>query len=114
MLIPLPYVHAGMGALFSALSLPLILRKVPMNTAYGFRLRKAFVSPSNWYALNAFGGKFMFAAGLALLAFAFASRDLAPPPQSPWAPLFLVAPLLVMGAVGFIVVGAYARSLPDR
>ena len=52
MIVPIPYVHLAMGLVSSLLSIPLILRKVPMNRAYGFRLKKAFVSENNWYALN--------------------------------------------------------------
>lgn len=40
-------------------SLPLYLNKIKMNHFYGFRLRKAFESEENWYAINRYGGKVM-------------------------------------------------------
>ena len=114
MTVPIPYVHVGLGAALAAFSLPLILKKVPMNPAYGIRLPKAFVSQSNWYALNAFGGKLFLGAGLLLMAFGLGSRDLAPPPTSPWAPVFLIAPLAVAIIPIVIALMIFARRLPDR
>jgi len=96
MIVPIPYVHFGMGAATVLLSLPLIMRKVPMNYMYGFRLRKAFVSTHNWYELNAYGGKLMLVFGLFLMAFGFIGADLAPSPKSILAPVFLVLPLLAI------------------
>ena len=64
MAIPIPYVHGGIGILTVLLSIPLILRIVPMNRVYGIRIRKAFISPHNWYAINAYGGKLLLAFGL--------------------------------------------------
>ena len=71
MIVPIPYVHVGMGLLAILLSVPLILRTVPMNCVYGIRVRKAYVSEENWYRINAFGGKAIFAFGLFLLGFSF-------------------------------------------
>jgi hypothetical protein len=114
MLVPIPYVHVGMGLGAAIVSVPLILRMVPMNRAYGIRIRKAFVSPANWYAINAFAGKVMLVLGLLLMGFGLLAQDLAPPPSSPAAPLFLVAPLAVAILVGFVLIGGFARRLPDR
>jgi uncharacterized membrane protein len=112
MIVPIPYVHAGLGILTAILSLPLILKKVPMNRAYGIRVRKAFASQDNWYVLNAFGGKLLLACGLFLVVFSLLSQGVAPPPVSPWAPVFLIAPLLVFVPV-VLLINAFARRLPD-
>ncbi len=114
MIVPIPYVHAGMGVGCVIFSLPLILGKVPMNPAYGIRMRKAFASPHNWYSLNAFGGKLFLGAGLLLILFSFISQDRAPQPTSIWAPVFLMAPLAVAIIPIAILLNAFARSLPDR
>ena len=113
MIVPIPYVHLAMGLVSSLLSIPLILRKVPMNRAYGFRLKKAFVSENNWYALNAYGGKLLLAFGLFLLAFGYLAKDLAPPPTSLWAPVFMIVPLLALIPL-LLLVKAFAGRLPDR
>jgi len=84
---------------------------VPMNRFYGIRIAKAFVSDSNWYAINGFGGRVLTAYGLALLAFGVLTRDSAPPPTSIWTAVFIVGPmLLVFPLLGLIT--AHARRLP--
>lgn len=47
------------GVIIFALSLPLVLRKVPMNRSYGIRIRAAFESEQRWYDINAYGGRQM-------------------------------------------------------
>ena len=113
MIVPIPSVHAGIGALLSVIAIPLILRRVPMNHLYGVRIPKAFISSENWYEINAYGGKLLFGFGLFLLAVGWLGRDLAPPPTNPWAPVWLVVPLL--GFVPVIArITAFARRLPDQ
>ena len=45
------------GTLLFGLSLPLVLRKVPMNDFYGIRIPAAFESEQRWYDINAYGGR---------------------------------------------------------
>ncbi len=113
MIVPIPYVHCGIGLVTALLSIPLILRKVPMNHAYGIRIRKAFVSESNWYEINAYGGKLLLVFGLFLLAIGWLGQDFAPPPTSIWAPVFMVLPLLAIVPV-IALIKAFAGSRPDR
>jgi uncharacterized membrane protein len=109
--IPAVVVHCGFGGLLAVGSVPLVLRLVPMNRVYGIRVSKAFVSDSNWYAINAYGGKVLMAYGVALFAFGLLARDSAPPPTSIWSAVFIVGPmLLVLPLLGLI--SAYARRLP--
>ncbi len=106
------YVHCGFGALLTLISVPLVLRKVPMNHFYGVRIPKAFASDSNWYAINAYGGKLLLGYGLAVVAFGLLARNSAPAPTNPWMALFMVAPLvLVLPVLGLIL--SYAHRLPD-
>ena len=112
MIVPIPYVHAGMGLLCIILSLPLILKRIPMNHAFGIRVQKAFISQQNWYAINAFGGKLILGFGLFLLGFSYLSKDLAPSPTSIWAPVFLITPLVIIIPIA-IFINAFARRLPD-
>ena len=44
MIVPAVFVHCGFGLLLAAFSLPLVLRRIPMNRAYGIRIREAFTS----------------------------------------------------------------------
>jgi hypothetical protein len=43
--------------LLFGLSLPLVLRKAPMNEFYGIRIPAAFESKQRWYDINAYGGR---------------------------------------------------------
>jgi hypothetical protein len=54
-LVPSAAVLTGLVIFF--ISLPLICRKVPMNSYYGFRIRAAFESRQSWYDINAYGGR---------------------------------------------------------
>jgi uncharacterized membrane protein len=112
--VPIPYVHAGIGLLLAATSVPLILGKVPMNHAYGIRIRRAFVSEANWRAVNRFGGVVLLVMGLVLVVFSYVSAGMVPPPRSIWAPVFLLVPLLVGGIVAALSIGIYAGTLPDK
>ncbi|HXH64737.1 MAG TPA: SdpI family protein [Mariprofundaceae bacterium] len=111
MIVPIPDVHAGIGLATALVSLPLVMRLVPMNRFYGVRLPEAFASSRNWYEINAYGGRLLLAFGLFLIAFAYLANDIAPPPTSPWAPVFLLVPLLALIPV-VARIRAYARRLP--
>ena len=111
MIVPIPYVHMGFGSLLALFSVPLILRRVPMNRLYGVRTAKAFASEANWYALNAYGGRLFLIFGLLLTVFGWALRDDAPPPTSPWAPVFLALPLLLLVPV-LALIHRYGKGLP--
>ena len=54
------------GLLFIGLGIPLILRKIPPNHWYGFRLSKRVYQPDIWYPLNEYGGKLMVLIGAAM------------------------------------------------
>lgn len=113
MIVPIPYVHTGIGILTALLAIPLIMRKVPMNRVYGIRIRKAFISSSNWYALNAYGGKCLLVFGIFLAAFGLLGKDFAPPPTSVWAPVFMVAPMITILPI-LLLVKSFAGRLPER
>lgn len=51
----------GLSNIFVAfiigISIPLVMRKIPMNHIYGVRFSKSFESENNWYKINEYGGK---------------------------------------------------------
>jgi uncharacterized membrane protein len=57
-----------LGIAILVLTLPLILRIVPMNHLYGFRTRAAFRSEENWYEINTRGGVLLGLGSLAIIA----------------------------------------------
>lgn len=54
-----PIIFLLIGLLIFILSLPLIYRKIPMNSLYGFRIKAAFESEQRWYDINAYAGRQM-------------------------------------------------------
>lgn len=113
MIIPIPFVHIAMGALFVALSIPLVLRIIPSNRLYGVRTRKAFASNSNWYEVNAYGGKWLLALGLLLIAAGWFGKPYAPSPRSPLAPLWFLAPLIFVVPV-LVAIHRFDKRLPEK
>ena len=60
------------GVVFIAVSIPLILKKVPPNCYYGFRTRKTLADEAIWYKANAFMGWGMVWASVVSMGFAAA------------------------------------------
>lgn len=56
------YILGGLTLIL--LSIPLILRKVPPNPFYGFRIRWTMEDPELWYSVNAFAGKWLVFVGI--------------------------------------------------
>ena len=50
-------VNIGCALLLIGISIPLVKRKIKMNSLYGIRIEKSFQSEANWYNINAYGGK---------------------------------------------------------
>jgi hypothetical protein len=55
-----------------ALSIPLILGRVPPNRWYGFRVRRTLERPEIWYPANRYSGQLGAALGLILVVAAVA------------------------------------------
>ena len=108
MIVPAVYVHCGFGLLLIIFSVPLVLRRVPMNRAYGIRIPEAFSSDARWYDINAYGGRLFLGYGLLLACFGLLARNSEPPRVSLWSPVFLAFPLLLALAL-LLPIRAYAR-----
>jgi SdpI/YfhL protein family len=108
MIVPAVFVHCGFGLLMAAFSLPLVLRRVPMNRAYGIRIAEAFTSDARWYDINAYGGRLFFVYGILLAGLGYLARDMAPPKTSLESPAFIVGPLLIALAL-LPFIRSYAR-----
>lgn len=54
------------GLLLTALSIPLILRRVQPNPFYGFRVASTLADPAMWYAVNRYAGWRLGASGLVI------------------------------------------------
>ncbi len=56
--------YVAIGLLLSAISVPLILRRIGPNPVYGFRVKQTLEDPEVWYDVNAYAGKGLFLDGL--------------------------------------------------
>jgi hypothetical protein len=56
--------YAVGGLLLAGLSVPLILRKIPPNGLYGFRLPSTINNPALWYQVNTYAGWRLLVVGL--------------------------------------------------
>ena len=63
-MIILMYLFLFSGVLLMALSVPLILGKIPPNGLYGFRVKKTMENPDIWYPVNTYSGKWLLATGM--------------------------------------------------
>jgi uncharacterized membrane protein len=100
------------GLVVTGISIPLIKRKIPMNGFYGVRIPKSFVSDSNWYAINAYGGRILAIAG-ALIAILGLILRFYPPTSERSVVLATSSPAIVL-MLCIIPVLMFARHLPSR
>jgi uncharacterized membrane protein len=56
--------YVGTGLLLSAISIPLLLRRIHPNPIYGFRVKQTLEDPEVWYDVNAYAGKGLLVDGL--------------------------------------------------
>ena len=93
-----PIVYALLGA-------PLILKWIPPNAFYGFRIAPAFDSPDMWYLCNRIGGAYLSASGLICLLVNFVLLRLTER-ENQVVTIVVVNSIIVMAAVGAGVIHA--------
>ena len=64
-LLPLSLAFVAAGALFAALSVPLLRRRVKPNPWYGFRVPRTLDNDDRWYTVNAYAARFLLWGGIA-------------------------------------------------
>jgi hypothetical protein len=98
------YLYLFAGLLLVGLSIPLILKKIKPNALYGFRVQQTLDDPSIWYAVNAYSGKWLLAAGIATIVAAVGFYLI------PGISLDAYA-LACLGVVGTLLVIGFVQSL---
>ncbi len=83
------------GLLIVLLGIPLILRRVPPGHPYGLRTEASFASDSDWYRVNAIGGRYFAISGLVFLGIGIIGFFLPDSSLSAYAITIIVAGLLV-------------------
>lgn len=70
-----------------ALSIPLLIGKIPPNPRYGFRFKRALENESLWYEVNRYGAKHFILWSLFLIAAGFAMAPKGVLPDANWVDL---------------------------
>lgn len=105
-------INIGVGLLFIAISIPLVLRMIPINGLYGFRIPKAFISAELWYDINAYGGKQMILWSFIMIAVSIADIFLANASASLMALLAVsMGPVVIFPTIAVIVTLVHAARL---
>lgn len=88
------------GLLFSGLAIPLMRRKVKMNSWYGIRVPQAMISEPIWFEVNAIMGRYLFAFGLftTVLSLQFILHPL----EYEYQMVYLLLGLLILGTILFV------------
>jgi len=92
--------------LVGAVSIPMIQRRIPPNSIYGFRTPRTMSNPGVWYPANAFAGRAMLIAALVSLV----ATWLVPPARLLNVGVLLlvtIGPMLAAAAASFL----YLRRL---
>lgn len=98
------------GILLIVISIPLVMRKVPMNKLYGVRLKKSFESDENWYKINAYGGKHLILWATVLVLIGIGTSFIPLEEDSRTITLIASTPALIFIPV-MIAIFRYARKL---
>jgi hypothetical protein len=56
--------YVPLGVVVAALGVPMIRRRIPPNSGYGFRVSKTLNDPKIWYDANEFSGRCFFRLGV--------------------------------------------------
>jgi uncharacterized membrane protein len=99
-------------AIIAAVSIPLMLKLVPPNRAYGFRTRQTLSNRELWFRANRFAGCALFIASAVSAAF-FAVRPDDASGRSFIGLLAFVVPLVAAIAASFVYVRHEGRALHD-
>lgn len=100
----------GCSALLTLIAIPLALRKIPRNIAYGYRTRATMANDDIWFEANAHFGRGLIVSSLCSSSVAYVIYLF-----QPWSPaIFLPVSILILivpSLVATIVTARYVRSL---
>ena len=98
------------GGLLAILSIFLILKMIPPNGLYGFRIKKTMENPELWYPVNAYSGKWLLATGLCEILSAVGFRSIPGMSADVYA-LSVLAVFVVILGIGLVASVRYLNSL---
>lgn len=97
------------GLLFVGISIPLILRKIPPNAIYGFRIHKTLANPDIWYKANEYAGKQLAIMGTVIILSSVGLGLLGVPVYV--YPILMLLVMTVSGVTAVIISLIYVNTL---
>lgn len=88
------------GIFFSGLSIPLIRKKVKMNSWYGIRVPQAMEREIVWYEVNAIMGRYLFAFGLFVSVISL--QFMLHPLEYEYQMVYFLLGILILGTILFV------------
>ncbi|HWL54953.1 MAG TPA: SdpI family protein [Chthoniobacteraceae bacterium] len=98
----LAFMNLAIALILAGGSIPLILRKVPMNDSYGVRFPQAFKSQEAWYEINAYGGKMLLLSSLPVLVLGLCGFFWQPESYATLTAVVLMASTLLAGLMSYL------------
>jgi len=101
------------GLLFSGLAIPLMRRKVKMNSWYGIRVPDAMQNENIWYEVNAIMGRYLFAFGL--LTSIISLQFILHPLEYEYQMVYFLLGVLMLGTILFVKLSfSTAKKISQR
>ena len=99
-----PLVNIGIALMIALLSIPLILKRVPMNSFYGVRFPESYKSSAAWYSINEYGGKALLFAAFPILIYGIWAQIERP------SHYFITATMLMVVSIGTACIFSYRHA----
>jgi uncharacterized membrane protein len=88
------------GLLFSGMAIPLIRKRVKINSWYGIRVPDATISDEVWYEVNAIMGRYLFAFGLVISVLSL--HFILNPSNEEYKMVYTLIGVLIFGTILFV------------
>jgi len=100
----------GFSALLILIAIPLAMRKIPRNVAYGFRTRATMANDEIWFEANAYFGRSLIASSLCGAFLAYLIYLFQPFPPAIFLPVSILV-LVVPSLIATVATTRYVRTL---
>lgn len=89
------------GIIVIAASLPLIRRKIKMNSSYGIKIPAAYESEQRWFDINAYGGRLFLYWGVMIVVVGLAGLII---PLHQWIVYSWSSAVIILGGLLVVVI----------
>ena len=108
---PVAIIHIVAGIIVILASIPLIKRKISMNSIYGVKIPQAYESKERWFDINQYGGRLLLKFGAILFFTAMAGLAI---PVAYWVTYDLGSTVIVLVCLAYILVAIFRYANQDK